>query len=600
MAKSPFTDIMKTMKISTKFNAYKLFSALGIFILGLEFLAIILTLFKIFYWPFFALYFLIGSIILLTLFLRNHKNLNRSQVLIFLLLLLFSFSAILFSTYSAEPSVFSGRDQGSFSEAAIRLSQNHRLTFTTTSSQEFFKIYGPGSALNFPGFNYTQEGTLITHFSVGYIAWLAIFYSFFGLAGFLVANGVLFCLFLFSFFALIKIQTNLRSAWVGFFIALSTFVFSWFLKFTLSENLALGFIWFGLLELSLFLKYRQQLFLFSALGSFLLLTFTRIEAWALLFMLAVIFFIAYKKTKNIFLNIQKQKIFWLLGIFITIYFITLKVNSQFYLSSLKGLVHSFSSTGNSLTAISAFTYLSKIFYYYGLLLFFIIGILGIFYFITKKKYFALVPFFLLLPLFIYLIHPGISLDHPWMLRRFSFALIPLMIFYTILIIDRLFLKKLYFFSLAIFLIMANLTFFLPYTFFSENKNLLTQTKTLSENFSNTDLVLVDQLASGDGWSMLGAPMNFLYGKQAVYFFNPADLNKLNIKKFSNIYFIIPDENLALYEKFGLLEKIIPQKDYQITRNAFVVSDLTKTSGLFQEFPLESQQTIKGKIYLLKN
>jgi hypothetical protein len=584
------------MKIPTNLNGYKLFSALGIFILGLEFLAIVLTLFSIFYWPILATYLLAGIFVLAALLSHNHKNINLLQ---FFTVSLISLFAIIIFSLKAEPTVFSGRDQGSFSEAAVRLTQNHKLAFETPASREFFKIYGTGSALNFPGFNYTTDGKLITHFSLGYIAWLATFYSLFGLSGFLVANGILFFLFLLSFFALIKFHSTLRSAWLGILLALSTFVFSWFFKFTLSENLALGFIWFGSLELSLFLKYRNQLFLLSALSAFLLLAFTRIEAWALLAMLGSLLFIFQRKEKNLFSQIEKRKLFWLLGIFSLSYLATLKVNSQFYLSSLKGLLNSFSEKENGFGIFSALAYLAKIFHYYGLLIFLVLGLLGVIYFIYKKKYSLLAPAFLLLPIYFYLVHPGISPDHPWMLRRFFFAIIPLGIFYTTLLVNRLFSKKLYFFSLATIFILANLLFSSRYITFSENAGLLRQTKTLSENFLGTDLVLVDRLASGDGWSMISAPMSFLYGKQAVYFFNPIDLSKLNLKKFTNVYLIIPDENLAFYAKFGLAEKLIPQKDYQLERKYLLVPDLNKTTDFFQLLPQKFQSTTKGEIYLLR-
>ncbi|HAI73825.1 TPA: hypothetical protein DCL22_00350 [Candidatus Moranbacteria bacterium] len=620
------------MKIPAKLDVYKLFSALGIFILGLEFLAIILALLGFFYWPILAIYIFCGFIFLIYIGstkLQNYTKVqkykkynchpreggdpfphhlvstldsrlrgNDSKIQLFSVSLI-SILFIIFLSSSAEPTVFSGRDQGSFSEAAIRLSQNHRLEFETPTSKEFFKIYGPGTALNFPGFNYTTDGKLITHFSIGYIAWLAIFYSLFGLNGLAIANGILFFLFLISFFLLAKIHSNAESAFFAFALTLSSFVFSWFFKFTLSENLVLGLIWFGILEFSLFLKYRDHFFLFSALGAFLILAFTRIEAWAFLLALAVVFFIFYKKDKKKIEKINRKILLWLLGIFFIIFLINLKVNSQFYLSSLKGLINSFSAEESSLSSVSALSYLLKIFYYYNILPFLLIGLTGISYFIWKKRYDLLVPFFIILPIFIYLIHPGISIDHPWMLRRFSFAIIPLGIFCAVLIIDRLFSKKLYFFPLAFILVAGNLFFSTPYWNFSENKNLLAQTKTLSENFDNNDLILVDRLASGNGWSMISGPLNFLYGKQAAYFFNPTDLDKIDATKFDNIYFIIPDQSLALYEKFGLPEKLIPQKDYSLQRSYLDTTDIDTTSGIFSNLPLKSESVTQGKIYLLK-
>ena len=584
------------MKIPNNLNGYKLFSALGIFILGLDFLAIVITLFSIFYWPILAIYLLAGVALLITLFFHNRKKLNWLQITSISLL---SFLTILLFSSHAEPSVFSGRDQGSFSEAAVRLAQNHKLQFETSASQEFFKVYGPGTALNFPGFSYTQSGKLITHFSLGYIAWLATFYSLFGLYGLLAANGVLFFFFSLSFFALIRHHSNKRTAWLGLLLALGTFILTWFLKFTLSENLALGFIWFGIFEFSLFLRNRDQLFFFSALMAFSLLAFTRLEAWALLVMLGVILYVIHKKDRTIFSKIKLRNFYWFLGIFLTTYLITLKVNSQFYLSSLKGLLRSFSSGEDGLSIASTLIYLLKIFHYYNVLIFLVIGALGISYLLYRKKYSLLIPFFILLPLCIYLVHPGISTDHPWMLRRFSFAIIPLGIFYTALTANRLFFKKIYFFFLATLLVATNSAFSLPYANFSENQGLLIQVKKLSETFSNTDLVLVDQLASGDGWSMIGAPMSFLYGKQAVYFFNTNDFAKIDLKKFTNTYLIIPDRNIALYENFDLSKKAPPQEEYRLERKYLIVPNLSRDSNFSQELPITFQSETKGKVYLLK-
>jgi hypothetical protein len=316
-------------------------------------------------------------------------------------------------------------------------------------------------------------------------------------------------------------------------------------------------------------------------------------------MLGATLFALQRKEKTIFSKVEKQKIFWLLGIFLLSYLATLKINSQFYLSSLKGLVHSFSFESASLGTIPTLIYLGKIFNYYGILIFLIIEVLGLLYFLRKKNYSILVPFILTIPLLIYIVHPGISPDHPWMLRRFSFAIIPMGIFYTALLINQLFAKKIYFLTLSALFVATSLIFSLSLMNFSENKQLLAQTKSLSENFSDTDLVLIDQLASGDGWSMISAPMNFLYGKQTAYFFNPSDLDKINTKKFTNVYLIIPDESLTLYEKFGLLEKLILQKEYQIERKYLVVPDLSQDSVLSRSLPFESQTLTKGNIYLLK-
>jgi hypothetical protein len=128
--------------------------------------------------------------------------------------------------------------------------------------------------------------------------------------------------------------------------------------------------------------------------------------------------------------------------------------------------------------------------------------------------------------------------------------------------------------------------------FSSNKNLLPQVKVLSEKFNNSDLILIDREATGDAWSMMTGPMNFLYNKQAVYFFNPEDLNKLDLTKFNRVYFIIPDKNIDFYKKFGLYSRLAVKEDYVIKNNVL------DTSNQF-DLPGKRDIIITGKIYFLK-
>ena len=595
MAKRIFDAIIGIMKLPKNLNKYQLFSFLGLFFIGLEVLAIVLALTNFFYWPILAGYLFLGVSFFLPLFFHNRQALKSAS---FLSATFLSLSFIIFLSFSFVPTVFSGRDQGSFSEAAVRLAQNHQLDFSSTASQEFFKIYGPGTALNFPGFNYTHAGNLVTQFSLGYTAWLATFYALFGLFGFVIANSITFFLFLLAFFLLTEFHASAKSAFWAFGCLFSSFVFAWLFKFTLGENLALALVWFGLLELSLFLKLKKPLYFLGALSAFLILTFTRIEAWAFIVMLLILFGLVRKKTEFKLEKALLQKTAWLLGGFFLVYLVNVFVNSPFYLASLKGLLRSFSPSEGSSVPFSAVSYLLEIFSLYNTLPFLIIGAIGISYFLLKKNYAILVPALIILPTFIYLTHPGISLDHPWMLRRFAFTIIPGAIFYSILVIDRLFTKKIYASILISILIITNLLISWPYFTFRENADLLSQTKQLSENFSSTDLVLVDRLASGDGWSMIGAPMSFLYGTQAIYFFNPTDLAKIDTAKFSNIYLIVPDKNLAFYQKDGFLAKFSVYKDYALDRTFLSTFDPEEVLSVPFGLPQKTENTTNGKIYLL--
>ena len=141
------------------------------------------------------------------------------------------------------------------------------------------------------------------------------------------------------------------------------------------------------------------------------------------------------------------------------------------------------------------------------------------------------------------------------------------------------------------MILLNLFIFVRYFPFSENENLLKQTKSISQNFENDALVLVDKSTSGDGFSMLSGPMNFLYGKNTVYFFNIEDLGKIDRNKFSKIYLVTSDQNAIPYSARIGSDRIISSKNYSIeTKRLF-------TSGEKQDLNLPEKMDVRvsGKI-----
>jgi len=316
--------------------------------------------------------------------------------------------------------------------------------------------------------------------------------------------------------------------------------------------------------------------------------------------------IKYKDWKYLlFVIIGKKLLLVLFGI-IAAHIFHLTVNFNFYTALIKGLVGSFSSFGaeikNSAGFLSSFWRLMKIFMAYGLFNYLILGILGIIFLLKHKKFETLLPFLIVLPSFIYLINPSISGDHPWMLRRFIFTVIPVCILYAVWLADWFFKKRIYFHILFTLLMGTNLLIFIPYLSFSQNKTLLPQVKAISDNFTASDLVLVDREATGDGWSMMAGPMNFLYGKQAVYFFNPKDLAKINLNKFTGVYFIIPDEKIDFYLENGLRDELFPAREYTIENqvlDGIIINKQDARQSLI-ELPLIKNVLIKGKIYQLKN
>lgn len=603
------------------------FTLFGLFFISLLLLSIVLALLKLFYLPLIFLYIVLGIAAFAYLALKNKNQFKVSRQLLAILLISFGF-ILLFSTFTT-PTIFSGRDQGSYSEAAIRLSQNHQLEFSTPASQEFFKIYGPGEALNFPGFNYAQDGNLITHFPIGYISWLAIFYSIFGLSGLVIANAVSFFIFLLSFYLLSRHYLKPFPAFSSFFLLLTSFIFSWFFKFTLSENLALAIIFFGLLQFALYLKNDKASYLYSSLLSFFILLFTKIEGMAFLTVIFLLLYLKFRKSKKIISCFKNKKIIAISSALAIVYFWNIWVNLAYYKIFTKGLLHSFfpnalADPGESLGFFQNLIYTFRILETYALLPYIAIGLISFIYFLKRKSYDFLAPFFIVLPSFIYLLQPSVSADHPWMLRRFVFSVIPVCILYSVIFLDTYFTstpnnqknsltsrpanflvwgfkKKYLFYILCSLLLLSNLMIFIPYLTVSDNKGVLPQIASISQNFAKNDLVLIDQKATGDGFSMMTGPMSFLYNKQVAYFINPSDVNRIGRSRFSHIYFIVPDDNLNLYEKSDLLEKLSPVENYAINtaRLDIKTGKKNKLSSQPIDLPIEKNISLRGKIYLLK-
>ncbi|MEI8097036.1 MAG: hypothetical protein WCG73_02940, partial [Candidatus Moraniibacteriota bacterium] len=205
-------------------------------------------------------------------------------------IIIISFLATLLIGFITVPTLFSGRDQGSISEAAFRLAQNGHLTFSTPASDAFYKIYGVGTALNFPGFAYTKTGELITQFPLGYTSWLAGFVSLFGSYGFVIGNGILFFLFLLILYSLLRIFAHPFYALFGIALTLFSFLPTWFAKVTLSENLALFLFVFLVYNLILFLQENKTVSYVAILLSSGLLAFTRIEGLAFLLLACIVLF----------------------------------------------------------------------------------------------------------------------------------------------------------------------------------------------------------------------------------------------------------------------------------------------------------------------
>lgn len=483
-----------------------------------------------------------------------------------------------------EPTLFSGRDQGSIAEAAYRLATNTELAFSSAVSDSFFEIYGPGTALNFPGFAYTEQGYLITQFPIGYTAWLAGFVSLFGLDGFAIGNTLLFFLSLFFLYQLLRLFVHPYYALAGLVLAITSFLPSWFAKITLTENLALFLFLFLVYNLLLFFREGKFLFYTGILLSGGLLAFTRIEGFAFL-LLALMTMAFHPHTRSLFRNYPWKSIV-IPGILFTFFFMRdFFINLPYYKMIGKALfkfLRGFSDTALATGASASNSLgLGSIFFLYGFLILALLGFFGILLFLKKKQWLMLLPTLIALPTFLYLFSPNITPDYPWMLRRYLFSIFPSLLFTAVLCIaylfshehkamlqepprgKRLLLVSLLFLGLILLQIPAWNTQFA----FAENKGLREQIGAWTEQFSANDLILVDQNATGDGFTMLTGPGQFLFGKNTVYFFNPYDLPALDTSRFERIFLLTPEESQGRYGAvFG--ERLIYKQSVTFTLEHF--------------------------------
>lgn len=571
-------------------------------------LALLGTLFDFFHaWIFIAYSILFGGYFFFSLVkkrrvLRFSVDFVVANILILLTVFVFS----LFVT----PTVFSGRDQGSISNAAINLAQNHQLEFSTPASREFFSIYGKGKALNFPGFYYTESGNLTTQFPLGYISWLASFYSVFGLNGLIIANAACLYLFLLSLYMIGKMLLKMRYALILMVFSITSFSFVWFFKFTLSENLTLALLWTMILSV-LYLSKEPDKKVFSLyLLTSSLLVFTRIEGYAFLATSAI--FLATHKNLREFAMQNKRALLASAAFFVLALLANFSKTIPFFTEIGKVILNfmpdfqEVSEKGSSSLASSAFRMI-QIHTLYGLSLFMLLGSLGILRSLWEKSKTVLIPLFVAFPSLIYIVDSNISSDHPWMLRRFSFAVLPLFIFYTTYFLKFLFERnkqssrhpifwKYVARALSIVIVLINLNSFSRFAFYSEDQRLLEQTKELGQKFSPDDLVLVDRLASENGWSMITGPMQTLLGRQAVYLTNPADLEKIDLNKFKNVYLITPQSNLAYYAGNKIGSRLNTYQTYGLKTTRLVESNGDR---IFPYIAYPKKEEVEADGYILK-
>jgi len=453
--------------------------------------------------------------------------------------------------YGSTPTIFSGRDQGSIAEAAVELSQNGKPTFTSPTIGTFFSIYGPGKALNFPGFAYTADGSLQSQFPTSVISWLGAFHSLFGLPGLVIGNGILLILSFLTLFVLVRLLGGETAAIGSVIIAGASFLPSWFAKFTLTENLAL-FLFLSLsLSLVLFLKRPDKIHLLATLLSGTLLAVTRIEGLPILAIAFGILFLS--KSGRTFFSSSRSPFLRTIPPIAVLSVLALDLLGDIprYTSLGKALLQNVSHVGTGSGVTERFLMavpLWGLFIPYGLLPVIILGLVGTVMLLVRKNRFALIPVLIALPTFLYLVDPNISADHPWMLRRLLFSVWPtLLVSFSVglssLFPDRDVFGKRMILGISTLVALSGIFPAISVFAFSENGKLPDETRNLAGLIGQRDLILIDRGATGDPYAIPAGPLRFLFGKNATYFFNPEDFAKIPKDRYDHIYLLSPAEDL---------------------------------------------------------
>lgn len=542
---------------------------LTLFFTGWGVLALVLTWTNMFFTGILIAYAILFWGVLL---LRHPRDLAPpSRRIGFHLSLLLALSFFL-ASFVQPATVFTGRDEGSIFSAAQLLAKSHASFFPSPESRAFFALYEQdrptrlgfaGQALNFPGFSYTEDGSLAPQFPLPAIAWYASFLALFGFSGILVANAVLLFLFLLAATLLIKSFAAPKWTLIGAGLCTISFPLFWFSRFTLSENFILAFLWLFIWN-TLSLRERPNMpnfFLFLLLS--LLVLFGRIEGFAF-FLMAIVALLSERRVRLFCAEKKFSRITLPVLLFLFAASTALFANLPFFMTVAKGFFGGVKEIASVETLSASLSRRFSLLLLYGIPLF--SGMAGILLILirffrtktqpasestpqTNKLSTPLLILWITFPAFLYLFAPFISPDHPWMLRRLAFAVTPALILFSLFLCSSLERSRYRVASVALLLCIVLSS--LPACFFffpiRQGSDLLETTENISRTIPENELALVDRLASGDGFHMLAGPLQTLFNRHAAYIVNPDDLVHLDTSAFSSASLLVPEENVSLYQ-----------------------------------------------------
>ena len=433
---------------------------------------------------------------------RDVKFLPKITVPVLLLILLISLLMIFYPH-----DTFGGRDESIYSNYAIHLTQNGSLNFS--------------SYLNNLPDNFV-ENVKIT--PPAYTIYLAIQQTFFGIQGLLRGNLIIIILGLGSFFLVSSYLGGNKIGLIATILFSSSMPFLWFSRETMSENLSLFLLWTLLLFFFLALKSKQLIYMIVVFICSWLFALTRLEGFLLQFILLLIipstlFFLKSTSKKNILYITLFLFLVVVSNLLITRDTVALSLTKTMpnvnysikrdLLSFLpKKTVKNITESTITIKREKITTLYNKmpIFFaqmlakYNFLLVMFSIFLVTCQFLIQIKKHsqtklYYLLILLILIPEFYKFISPGVTIDEPWLYRRYMYALLPLGYLCLTILLSQLKNKKLLVILLSS-LFMINIILSKPILFLKNNWLLVDKLNEITKDISRNDFVIVEKSPLG--------------------------------------------------------------------------------------------------------
>lgn len=589
----------------------------------------------------FRLTFLVPGLLLIVYFTKAHISFielanyfikKRFSFVKLILILGFVVWLALLLIYSPFPA-FSGRDEGSYSNAAIYLANSGSI-YSKPTLLKYLTAEGEAhKSLSYPGF-VIKNGSLLSQFSPAYFVWLGFFYAFTkSAASFIIANLLLIFGGIAAVYLLTRSFLPRWAAIMGCLIILYNFLFLWFPRFTLSENLAFflyaNFILFSVEALTI----KNKAFLGYLFWISLLFPLVRPEGYWLMLVGFLLIFIYYRKKIK---SLKKPEFIYnlvpaILSISVLIY--TIIIEMPVYLKLAKDFLkwqdtksywEKIGSDGGDMFSFGALLqellpsseklkYFLKVEWNYGILIFGILLILAFLFAVVKwktlevrQKHLFKILFLAVLPFMGTFYAPQISSDHPWMLRRFMYTILPTAVIAGEVFIYSFINKAFPKYSFVPTLVTIALLFLpsLPasayFALIKTDEGRSQALEELGSYFKKDDFIFLSRDASSDGWKMWAEPLSSIYGLNAVYVYHPSNIQ--NMKNVLYERFLQGKKNYILLASNSYNFEHNLKKDFTLILDKeleFYNSELKiDTTKQVTSFPVPEKNKLNVKIYLI--